>query len=1794
MPGRGNRPSLAQGSAHLPKEVQEGKVMETRPIATGADGRPKRVSVYQTDFKYPFLRVEETLSPDGAEQKVVSQQVMVADHLMVRVTPGTDAAQLDQHLAQLGLSIRKRIPNSDYILVALPSADIATYDKALASLQSGSGPLLYAEPDYIAQANSDPVIPNDANFSQLWNLQNTGQTGGTPGADVKATQAWAVTTGSTTVVMGMIDTGIDLDHPDLAANIWTNGDEIPGNAEDDDANGYVDDTQGWNFVSDNNNPDDDNGHGSHTAGIAGAVGNNLVGVSGVAQTVRLMPLKFLNASGSGTYSDALEAILYATAQGVLLTSNSWGGGSFSMAMRDVIQAAHDADIGFIAASGNNGEDNDDIPAYPASFDVPNVITVGSTNHTDALSAFSNRGATTVDLAAPGEAVYSTTANGSYGTMSGTSMAAPHVSGACALLKAVNPAQSFGQIKQSIVTQVDVVPALIGKVSTGGRLNIERSLVPATAPLLVIDQVLLDDSADGNGDGILSPGESANVSVRVRNIGAYAAEEVTATLTLTAPPAEVTFTTSTQAIGEVGSNLTAEPANGWSIAAAADAATPAQLSFVLDVTDNAEHMWQLPFTVTLNTVSTVAGRVTELGSNDALEGATVTFTGPFVYTATTEADGTYEVSLVDGTYEAKASAAGFNVSAPQQVQTPPDHENVDFILGHADLQLSHTTLSATAIGDHTTTKTFTITNTGNLPLTYELKEAPDNTAQSHAAKARSASALWKDVPSLATTPRGPMEGFPTRPTIPVLSQDVGAQALWHTLPFEDGFETSQWNVNWWETNGPNNLREVVTDTAARGSQSLHLKNMGPEDGHFTGLHSEFQYGSSPGYIGFWVQPGAEDSATCYVVLTDVYFIWLFDWAWFFANTNGRFYINADVGGNQSFAYTANTWYHVELRNINWEDKVFDYYVDDTLIQARVPMRNPDFCYGLAYNIIYNYFNQAEAWWDDFKIYADAVNWLTLDHKTGTLAPGDIQVITATFDATGLAEGTYKAAIEVSSNAAVDDSALMPVTFTVEPNEPPVAQNQNVTGTEDTFKSIQLTGTDPDSAQLTARIHTFPERGQLYQTTDGVTAGAAVTVESPWVTNAQGYVLFKPNTDQSGSPYTTFEFTMRDTRTESEPATITVNVTPAPDAPKAYEDRGSVAPGSDAVILNVLANDFDSDGDSLQVQSATNGAKGTVEVNANNTVTYTASSLFTEGTDTFTYTASDGTATATAQVVVGRGLLRAGTWPTQGAGPTRNGHYPARYGNQPLSLRWTRQFTSLLNQSVLAGGKGFMTLRNGVASTEALAFDLQNGVTAWSNVQTAATSVNPPSLDETRMYFQRVEGGNSHLLGVDLTSGNLTWDTGFSANALTPAFRSPLITGDTIYAPTGPSTGLGGFNRSTGTMDFQVPLKEEQEWSATASPQGLLTFTGGTLRIHDPGNGSVLSSRSAITGFTDGQSNIAYAEGKAAFVYQSRLFMNRIQNHEISSGWERNDLSFVGIPAIANGKIYAQTQMPGALHVLDAETGATLTTVPLIFTPWEQPVVMEDTILVCGSAQFAIYSLTDYQLLQALPHGGLASVADGTIVLTDRFRNVMRGYTHMPLVTITSDPAPDGSSVLVTLQSSKPGTSIYFTTNGSSPTVNSLKLPSGGSFRLHRSATVTAAVFIDTASGVQAQASFLIADEGAPGIPDDWEAQHSSGAGFTANSDDDRDGMTALQEYVVGTDADVADKLKLNTQQDPVTGTQTLTWPSITDRFYVIDSSTDMKTWTVAMPATLGTGANMTWTDTAPGTPRRFYQLRVLLP
>ncbi len=411
--------------------------------------------------------------------------------ILVRFKPGVSVSEIKRIAARHNDLMEDEI-ESVKGLVFIDDVDNAPAEDTAEQYAAMSDVVEYAQPNY--QVELDPLeqpvsttnllyrpnsgMPNDPEFANQWALNNLGQDGGKERADIDALKAWLKTRGSEKVVVAVLDSGVDYTHQDLASNIWSRPDSLPQYA--DDELGTFDDLHGFDADANAGDPMDDNGHGTHCAGIIGAEGDNGEGIAGINWNVRIMPLKFLGRGGFGTTANAIKAINYAIDRkqhgvNVRVINASWGSTQYSRALEDAIRAAGEQGILFVAAAGNNGTDNDKRAHYPSNYDLPNVISVAAMDRTDSITSFSNFGIKTVHIAAPGRDIVSTWLGGAYREASGTSMAAPQVSGVAALILASEPNLSVGKLRERILRAVDKLDSLSGKVANGGRLNAAKAL-----------------------------------------------------------------------------------------------------------------------------------------------------------------------------------------------------------------------------------------------------------------------------------------------------------------------------------------------------------------------------------------------------------------------------------------------------------------------------------------------------------------------------------------------------------------------------------------------------------------------------------------------------------------------------------------------------------------------------------------------------------------------------------------------------------------------------------------------------------------------------------------------------------------------------------------------------------------------------------------------------------------------------------------------------------------------------------------------------------------------------------------------------------------------------------------------------------------------------------------------------------------------------------------------------------------------------------------------------------------------
>jgi subtilisin family serine protease len=425
-----------------------------------------------------------TVSTDSDARRGAEPEVLV------RFKPGVSISEIKKIAVRNNDILEDEIESVNG-LVSIDDLDNTNAETTARLYASMTDLVEYAHPNYEIRVDPlDPfsakdrvygtgsATPNDPEFGNQWALNNLGEDGGTRRPDIDALEAWGKSRGSDKVVVAVLDSGVDYKHRDLEANIWSRPDSMPEYA--DDELGSFDDVHGFDADANAGDPMDDNGHGTHCAGIIGAEGNNNEGITGINWNVSIMPLKFLGRGGFGTTKNAIEAINYAIDRkqkgvNVRVINASWGSTQYSKALEDAIRAAGEQGILFVAAAGNNGTDNDKRAHYPSNYDLPNVISVAALDRKDTMASFSNFGVKTVHIAAPGREILSTWLGNTYREASGTSMAAPHVAGVAALILANEPNLSVAKLRERLLESVDELPPLEGKIASGGGLCAAQSL-----------------------------------------------------------------------------------------------------------------------------------------------------------------------------------------------------------------------------------------------------------------------------------------------------------------------------------------------------------------------------------------------------------------------------------------------------------------------------------------------------------------------------------------------------------------------------------------------------------------------------------------------------------------------------------------------------------------------------------------------------------------------------------------------------------------------------------------------------------------------------------------------------------------------------------------------------------------------------------------------------------------------------------------------------------------------------------------------------------------------------------------------------------------------------------------------------------------------------------------------------------------------------------------------------------------------------------------------------------------------
>lgn len=466
------------------RALARGHVLQERLLPTPTAGRWQRERLVRSDIQERLLLVREDWQDDAAAGRwlIRGRSIYLADQMIVRVREGVRRDRLQAELGAAGMSLLKEVAK-DLYTVRIAGAGLDSHERALASFNEMRDLVQEAEPDGVGFGAG---IPDDSSFSVQWGHHNTGQSGGAVDADVDAPEFWDILEATPGLLVAVLDSGLNMTHPDLLGLAWAHPGETAGDGIDNDSNGRVDDVNGWDFVNGDNNPTDDHGHGSNVTGIIAATRNNSTGVAGMIGGVKVVVCKILNASNSGLTSNLIAATTYARLLGVPVMNLSLQNYPFSSSLNTEFTACQTAGILLSICAGNQGVDNDVTPNYPSCYTHDNIIAVGNHDRSDARYSGSNYGDVSVDLFAPGTSILSPVLGTAYVNYTGTSQATPYVTAVALAIKHLNPSWQAAEIKNSILASVVTRPAYGGVCLTGGRLNAVTAVSHAVRQLPLRD------------------------------------------------------------------------------------------------------------------------------------------------------------------------------------------------------------------------------------------------------------------------------------------------------------------------------------------------------------------------------------------------------------------------------------------------------------------------------------------------------------------------------------------------------------------------------------------------------------------------------------------------------------------------------------------------------------------------------------------------------------------------------------------------------------------------------------------------------------------------------------------------------------------------------------------------------------------------------------------------------------------------------------------------------------------------------------------------------------------------------------------------------------------------------------------------------------------------------------------------------------------------------------------------------------------------------------------------------------
>lgn len=882
------------------------------------------------------------------------------------------------------------------------------------------------------------------------------------------------------------------------------------------------------------------------------------------------------------------------------------------------------------------------------------------------------------------------------------------------------------------------------------------------------------------------------------------------------------------------------------------------------------------------------------------------------------------------------------------------------------------------------------------------------------------------------------------------------------------------------------------------------------------------------------------------------------------------------------------------------------------------------------------------------------WITLSATNGALNRGARSSVTASVNsvANSLPAGDYNGSVTFTNLTNGRGTVTRTIVLSVRPQ--PIALPQTVTTDEDTPVMIQLEGSDPDGRPLTAVVTGLPLKGSLYQTLDGANPSTAITNVPAVVTNALRRVIYAPPTNASGANLGDFLFRVQHTVGSSSNATVTVNVLPVNDAPVAVADTIRFIAGIRRVSFNVLTNDWDVDGDALTKDTHTLPARGQLAHLGNGNFVYVPSLAFTNGTDQFSYTISDGhggSATGQVTLLPLARYLDGIDWPMFGGRPGHTGYYPGFLGSNTFTASWSTNFSGTIlgvHEVAVASNRVYLTPHSQDSAPYIVALQTETGQQLWKRNLASSWSISPPTYANERVYAQRINGGDTQLWQLDAATGATNYASSF--NAQWNRYMGPVVADGGIWMGGGTYGGIYGFN-TNGTQRFYFRLPQKDNWAPAYAESNVFTWVNSTLNAFDPLTGS--NRWSLVLPGSAGLPTTPCVENGVIYL-QASSYLHAVDLQTRSNTWSVAG-AFQGTPSIAQGIVYGMTS--AGVKAYNATNGALLATypmsdaLPLFFSC--QAIVLDDALIVpTYNNKTYVFNRSTAQLLQTIPAQGRLSVANGRLYIagvdgTLRSYLVTDNSADLAVSITSSDGAAIGGSnlvytVQVTNRSSRASTDVALTDDLPAAVTRLSVVPSQGTWTqvsqsvtcefgtIPANATATAViavrplaagVIVNTATVQAMTPDFALANNSATstvtipvdhdndGLPDAWEMAHFNSTNHPQGSpsaDPDGDGFTNLQEWIAGTNPlDPHSTVRILAIERTASNYVVVTWQtSGGDAMFSTGGKTNVIEWTDDLRAgftnTLATFylpccgdvvTNLT-DNTVEGVKARFYRVRVL--